>query len=103
MRTTLVLGFACIGLFLGTDVRAEEASDLRQEAYDEGWSSAHNYCEGLRPGTRRGFRGGITEVFSFWCRKGFDGYINNNWSCQTRIRDRGAYREMWGFRRNACM
>src|SRR5262245_43104277 len=103
MKANLVLGVVCAALASVAGARADSLSDLRREAYDEGWGSAHVYCEGLRyvPHGPAEF-GTITAEFSRWCRKGFDNYINSNLACQERIRYSGSYREMWAARREAC-
>lgn len=101
MKKNLLLGIMCASLSL---VVPANASDLEDQAFDEGWDAADEFCEDYLANRERTYnRRSITEEFEYNCKEGFDAYINSNRSCQRKIEDEDdGYRKMWKARRQSC-
>jgi hypothetical protein len=108
MKATLSMGTLCALFTLVNGAGAQNLSELERQAYDVGWSAANEYCQSLIPGNFRaleyrfGGRVDITEQFKRACKAGYDNYIDNNLSCQTRLRETNKYTEMWKARNDTC-
>jgi hypothetical protein len=102
MKTRFLLGTMCVSLSLAVTA---SASDLEDQAYDEGWDAADEFCRDVE---ERNFNKNydprdITERFEENCKDGFDAYINNNRTCARKIEDEhDGYRAMWRARRQSC-
>ena len=104
MRATLVMGFLSASFALITGAQARDMSEIEQQGYDTGWEGADEFCQDLKVRPRFGGqeRRGITREFQKGCRAGFSNYIDSNRSCQRRLAEESAYREMWEARREVC-
>jgi hypothetical protein len=102
MKINSMLAIICASLSLAS---AAHASDLADQAYDEGWDAANDFCRDVEEGTaeRSYRRRNITERFEKNCKQGFDSYINHNRSCKRKLeRSDDGYRRMWRARRDSC-
>lgn len=89
-------------LILGSG--AALASSLEDQAYDEGWDAASEFCLDVEAGHERIYaRRNITERFERNCKQGFDAYINHNRTCKRKLENaEDGYRRMWQARRESC-
>lgn len=101
MKANLTLGIVCAALSL---VGAAPAGDLEEQAYDEGWDAAGDFCKDLDAGRTRSYEPrNITERFKKNCKDGFDAYINHNRSCKKKLQQSDdGYKRMWRARRESC-
>ena len=102
MKSNLTLGIVCAALSL---VGAAPAGDLEDQAYDEGWDAAREFCQDVEEDEISGAyeKRDITERFEKNCKQGFDAYINNNRSCKKKLQKmEDGYKEMWRARRQSC-
>ena len=104
MRATLMLGILCTGLatISGAAAQGRGMSPAERAGYDAGWDAAGDFCQDLREREYAGWRRSITRDFERGCRRGFNEHIDSNRTCQERIEDQNAYREMRDARRYAC-
>ncbi len=101
MKTNSMLAILCASLSLAS---VTNASDLEDQAYDEGWDAANEFCSDVEEGRMRIYeRRNITERFEKNCKQGFDSYINHNRSCKRKLEQSDdGYRRMWRARRDSC-
>ena len=101
MKINSMVAILCASVSLAS---VASANDLADQAYDEGWDAAGEFCNDFEQDRERFYsRRNITERFEKNCKKGFDAYINNNRSCKRKLRESDyGYRWMWRARRESC-
>lgn len=103
MKISVMLAILCTSLPLGSAALADD--DLADQAYNEGWDAASNFCNDVDAGSyNMSYESrSISQRFRRNCKQGFDAYIDNNRSCKRKLRDtEDGYRAAWRARGESC-